>query len=105
MTNDKMAKSLDRKLTCVVHYPRLITSSILPLNDHKPSVLLSNKEAREKLGGEYAHIEQCEGIPFDLTVHGTHTECYKKFTLAKSIKKRKGIANDDDDDRPGQSSS
>ena len=79
-------------LQCVVHYPRIqFGPKIIPLDDHKFKVLLSNKEARGRLGDENAHEEQRKTIPsaFDANKHGAHSECYKKFTMGTSIEKRK----------------
>ena len=77
---------------CVVHYSHLSTSSkIVPLDASKHENLLTNKSIRKELGGANEHFQQCESIPeiLDTSIHGTHVECYKKFTKAKSIKKKK----------------
>ena len=82
------------KLSCVVHYSHLPSSSkILPLDNNKHENLINNKKIREMLGGENTHVIQCNGIPaeneLNTSIHGTHSECYKKFVMAKSILKRK----------------
>ena len=49
----------------------------------------------EALGGAYLHQEQCDLIPQDLDVthHGYHRQCYKKFTNAVSVAKRKSSSS------------
>ena len=81
------------KLSCVVHYSHLPSSSkIIPLDNNKHENLINNKKIREMLGGENTHVIQYNGIPaedeLDTSI-GTHSECYKKFVMAKSILKRK----------------
>ena len=52
--------------------------------------LLENKQIRKTLGGENLDNEQYEIVPE--TLEGkifVHPECYKKFTFAKKLLKRK----------------
>ena len=67
------------------------TSKIIPLNQHKFQTLNQNKEARRKLGGEYAYEQQSKFIPpcFDSSKHAARIECYKKFTISSNLAKRK----------------
>ena len=84
-------------LRCVVHYKniKLENSDIIPLKDITYSQFCKAKEAREALGGAYLHQEQCDLIPQDLdgTHHGYHRQCYKKFTNAVSVAKRKSSSS------------
>ena len=56
-----------------------------------PHYCLKNaKAARVELGGDNEHRDQCNGIPESLTTGlGYHRECYKKFTYANALLKRK----------------
>ena len=65
----------------IIHNPYLkITSKILPL-----------KEARGKLGGQYAYEQQSKSIPlcFNSSKHDAHIERYKKFMMSSNIAKTK----------------
>ena len=89
-----MASNQKYKLECVVHYKHLhVADAILPLTAHKFTVLQSNVLARRQVGGDYEHAEQCATIPedFNESKHGTHNTCYKKFTMATSIARKRGI--------------
>ena len=47
----------------VIHYAYFkTTSKIIPLNHHKFQILNQDKEARGKLGGEYAYEQQSKSI-------------------------------------------
>ena len=62
----------------------------MPLTESKHENLLENRTIRRDLGGANEHFEQCDTVPeiLDTSIHGAHTVCYKKFTMAKSLKRR-----------------
>jgi hypothetical protein len=80
-------------MRCIVHYPHLKTKSrdILPIDENKHARLLLAKTARENLSGEYLHRPQCDNVPSvcNATEHGAHLLCYKNFTLAIALAKRR----------------
>ena len=56
-------------LQCAVDYSEIQHGSkIIALDDHKFSVLLSNKEARVRLGGYNSHEQQCNSIQISFDV-------------------------------------
>ena len=80
-------------MQCVVHYSHLSISSsatIVPLTESKHENLLENRAIRRDLGGANEHFEQCYTVPeiLDTSIHGAHTVYYKKFTMAKPLKRR-----------------
>lgn len=78
---------------CVVHYQGIGAQddNLLPLTREKYDRLLEAKNARERLSGANSHEPQGRGIPvaFD-ECYTCHQSCYKKYTMAISVFKKKG---------------
>ena len=78
-------------MQCVVHYNSLkVSAAIKPLSTDTFATLKENKLARQRLGGDNAHSNQCGMIPdvLDSEVHGAHRKCYQKFSKGISIEKK-----------------
>ena len=90
-------------MNCCVHYEIYNGESLSKLNQDHHIRLLEAKDARIKLGGDNLHPDQCSAISNEFkTGLVFHQSCYKKFTKAISVWKRK---NEDEDDTSGASSS
>ena len=73
-------------LQCVVYYSEIQHGSkIIPLDDQKFNVLLSNKEARECLGDDNSHEQQCNFILISFDVQNM---VLMLVTMGTSIAKR-----------------
>ena len=83
---------------CVVHYDHFhldANAQIVPLDEHKLAVLIKAKEARYNLEGNNIHSKQCATVPGQLKeYHGAHTMCYKNFTHAISVAKKRNVLQD-----------
>ena len=79
---------------CIVHYYNIRTKDALREVTETSLKSFKDKLIRETLGGSNHHYEQSAGVP---DTHDKpyflHAECFKKFTYAKTLSKRKG--NDD----------
>jgi len=90
---------------CIVHYEGISIHnphSLQELNEKTFASLIESKIIRQKLGGENLHPKQCAGVPVNLdnkTYH-YHSECFKKFTYAKTLAKRKDNTLNQHEKRP-----
>ena len=91
-------------MTCCVHYKIYNGENILKsLSKDHHARLLEAKNARINLGGDNLHPDQSGAFPQEFEVGLVfHQSCYKNFTKAISVWKRK---NEDVDDEPGGPSS
>ena len=76
---------------CIVHYDSInIKEPLRADTDVSLKSLKEKKEIRKNLGSDNYHYEQCSGIPDTLGAdYYSHPECFKKFTYAKTLSKRK----------------
>ena len=73
-----------------MHYETEEKSDLLPLTKEHYTRLVSAKKDRAELGGENVHSLQGNNIPDTFPEERSiHRDCYKKFTKAISVKKRK----------------
>ena len=82
-------------MVCIIHYENINhQNKTVKLSQQTLKILQENKEIRNKLGGENAHIQQCNSIPdifIDELVY--YREQYQKFTYTKILLKRKSQEN------------
>ena len=75
---------------CIVHYENNEDEELYPLTEEHYDRLVSAKNSRLELGGDNVHARQSSNIPEVYPENNSfHTSCYKKFTKAISIRKRK----------------
>ena len=77
---------------CIIHYDSIqVKGSLRAVTEVSLKSLKENQEIRKNLGGDNYHYEQCLGVPDSLnSSYFLHPECFKKFTYAKTLAKRKG---------------
>ena len=94
MTTKQCVQSSD-KVRCIVHYDHIKFNKdkVIPLVERTFSVLRESKVIRTRLGGDNEHREQCSTIGDVLASGmGYHSACYKKFTFAITLLKRKNLS-------------
>ena len=75
-------------MKCCVHYDNIKydKKKIVAVVEETLCPLKQAKSAREQLGGDNSHSDQCYGVPETLTTGlGYHRACYKKFTNANAM--------------------
>ena len=80
---------------CIIYYDCVsVSGKLRQITNTTLKTFKKNKVARIALGGDNFHQLQSAGIPETLDKsYYVHPECYKKFTLAVSLEKRKRKKN------------
>ena len=77
---------------CVVHYDGidLASSTVRPLTKNAFETLLANKSVWERLAEDHLHKKQADNLPVTWNEsYGYHPQCFKKFTMAVSIERKR----------------